>query len=476
MSSNLTRRRFLQAATAAGLGFSLTSACCRGQKPASAKLRSGAGASWKAGVAKIKITPRKSVWMTGYGARTKPSEGTLLDLYTRALALEDETDNRAVLVTSDILGFPAEVSRGIAERVEKQHGLSRDRLMLTSSHTHGGPALHSPLRFLYGPRSTPAQWRDTEDYTAELENKIVQVVGDALRDLQPARLRFGRGEAHFGINRRQKTAKGYNIGLNPAGPVDPDVPVLRVESEPGGLRGVVFGYACHNTTLGGDIYQFHGDYAGFAEERLEKEHPDAVALFVEGCAGDTNPNPRGKVEQARQYGETLAGAVDKTMSAPLKPVRGPLKTAFEVFPIPFGTPPSRQALEAELKNKDPYFQWHAKEMLKRLDRDGRLPADYPYPLQVWQFGPDVTLIAMAGEVVVDYDLRLKKELGGDNVWVAGYSNDVFAYIPSRRVLEEGGYEGGGAMIYCVQPGPFAPEVEETIIRKAHELVERVRGK
>jgi neutral ceramidase len=113
-------------------------------------------------------------------------------------------------------------------------------------------------------------------------------------------------------------------------------------------------------------------------------------------------------------------------------------------------------------------------MLKILDREGHLPSTYPYPLQVWRFGEGLTLIAMAGEVVVDYALRLKKELEPGPLWVAGYCNDVFAYIPSRRVLEEGGYEGGGAMIYYLQPGPFAPSIEETIVRKTHELVDRTR--
>jgi len=476
MGNGFTRGRFLAAALVLGVGLTLGAACTRTLGKAGARSALRAKPLWKAGVAKIKITPAKSVWMTGYGARTKPSEGILQELYAKALALEDQKGNRAVLVTSDLLGFSAEVARNISGRVEKQYGLSRDRLMLTSSHTHGGPALHSSLRFLYGPRTTPEQWRDVGDYTRELESKVIEVVGAALQDLQPARLSFGHGKANFAINRRQKTQKGYSIGLNPGGPVDHDVPVLRVDSEQGSLRGVVFGYACHNTTLGGNIYQFHGDYAGFAQEWLEREHPSAVAFFVEGCAGDANPNPRGTVKLARQHGETLGAGVDKAMGSPLKPLRGPLRSAFEVVPLPFATPPSRDDLQAELQNKDIFLQWHAKEMLKILDRDGRLPTEYPYPLQVWQFGRDLTLIAMAGEVVVDYALRLKKELGEDKVWVAGYSNDVFAYIPSRRVLEEGGYEGGGAMIYYVQPGPFAPSVEETIVKKAHELVKRVRAK
>jgi hypothetical protein len=113
-------------------------------------------------------------------------------------------------------------------------------------------------------------------------------------------------------------------------------------------------------------------------------------------------------------------------------------------------------------------------MLDVLDRDGHLPAYYPYPVQVWQFGKDLTWIALGGEVVVDYDLRLKKLFGPGKLWVSGYSNDVFAYIPSLRVLKEGGYEGGGAMIYYVQPGPWAPAVEEMIISAVERQVRSVR--
>jgi hypothetical protein len=436
-----------------------------------------AAPSWRAGVATTVITPTKSLWMTGFGARTNASAGTLLELHAKALALEDTAGRRAVLVTTDLLGFPATVARNIADRVEKQHGLSRDRLILSSSHTHGGPALAHPPRMLSGARATPEECRDVEDYTRQLEGKVVAVVGAALKDLRPARLGFGQGETSFAKNRRQKTDQGYvSFVGNTNGPVDHSTPVLRVDSESGQLRAVVFGYGCHPTALLANIYQFHGDYAGFAQAQLEAEHAGAVALFVQGCGADVGTSPRGTIELARNYGQALADSVDQTLSNSSRPLRGPLKSAFDVFPVAFATSPTRGALQAELEEKEIYHRWHAQEMLKQLDRDGSLPSDYPYPLQVWQFGQDLTFIAMAGEVVVDYSLRLKREFGADKLWVAGYCNDVFAYIPSLRVLQEGGYEGGDAMVYYVQPGPFAPSVEETIVGKIHELVEDLRRK
>ena len=433
-----------------------------------------ANSSWKAGVAKMPITPTRSLWLQGFGARTNTSRGTMQALHAKALALEDESGRRAVLVTTDLLGFPAPVARNVCEQAQKKHGLTRDRLLLSSSHTHGGPALAHPHRMLYGARATPEQCRDIEDYTRELEDKVVAVIGAAMNDLRPAQLSFGQSATKFGVNRRQKTDKGYiSFVGNTNGPVDHSVPVLRVASESGQLRAVVFGYACHPTALLANVYEFHGDYAGFAQARLETQHPGAVALFVQGCGGDVGTSPRGTVELARQYGEMLAGAVDQTLAASPRRVRGPLKSAFELVPIAFAPAPSREALEAQLQHKDIYHRWQAQELLKQLQAEGRLPDEYPYPLQVWQFGQDLTLVAMAGEVVVDYALRLKKEFGADKLWVAGYCNDVFAYIPSLRVLQEGGYEGGDAMTYYGQPGPFAPKVEETIIGKVHDLVARL---
>ncbi len=423
---------------------------------------------WKAGLARIAITPRGSLWMAGYAARTKPSEGTLQPLYAKALALEDRAGKRCVWVTSDLLGFPRAVASNIAERVQKQYQIPRECLILNSSHTHCGPVLESMLAVAYD--MNEEQWSAVKAYTQDLEDKVVAVIGAALKDLRPARLSFGHSEANFCANRRVKTEKGYVGGVNPAGPVDRTVPVLRVDGKKGKLRGLVFGYACHNTTLGDHFYQFNGDYAGFAQERLEERHPGAVALFVEGCGADANPAPRGTVDLARKYGEILAEAVDHALTRPLKPVRGPLKTAWELVPLSFAAPPTPDELQKRLQDKSVYVQRHARLMLSILDRDGRLPTEYPYPVQVWQFARDLTLIPMAGEVVVDYDLRLKKELGPDRVWVAGYSNDVFAYIPSLRVLQEGGYEGGDAMIYYGQPGSFAPSVEEMIVSKIHELV------
>jgi hypothetical protein len=236
------------------------------------------------------------------------------------------------------------------------------------------------------------------------------------------------------------------------------------------MRAILFGYACHNTTL--DFYQFCGDYAGFAQQYVEETHPGTVALFVAGCGGDQNPTPRRTLEWAKQHGRALANGVEQALVSKPRPVRGPLKLALGEATLELAPPPSVEELKKQASSTNKYEKRHAEELLKELEA-GRTRSTYPYLVQVAQFGDDLTMVGLAGEVVVDYSLRLKKELAGQGpaIWVAGYCNEVFGYVPSRRVLLEGGYEARDSILYYdITVTPFAPSVEELIVGKVHELV------
>lgn len=427
--------------------------------------------AWKAGVAVADITPQESIWLAGYAARDKPSTGVGQPLYAKALALEDAGGRRVVIVTTDILGFTRPLAEPIAERLARESGLRRERLLLTSSHTHAAPVVRDYAVFAYG--LTPGQAAAVERYSDFLQQQVVTVVQAALGNLAPARLSFAEGSAGFGINRRLATPRGYVINVNREGPVDPQVPVLKVESvesgAPGRLRALLFSYACHNTTLGGNYYLTHGDYSGFAQEFLERSHGGAVALFMSGCGGDINPHPRGTVELARQHGEELARSVSETLKGPMRSVEERLSAALQVVDLPWAAPPGREELEKQLREGDTLRQRHARLLLDIIEKDGALPKTYPYPVHRVRLGDSLTLVALGGEVVVDYPLRLKREITSTFLWLVAYANDVMGYIPSRRVLEEGGYEGGGSMIFYGRPGPWAPEVEEIIVRTVHRL-------
>lgn len=424
-----------------------------------------ASAAWQAGVAQVDITPTVPIWLAGFGFRTHPSEGVRQHIFAKALALRDEQGNLTVMVSSDLLGFPREVADPIAARVQKQFGLPRERLLLNSSHTHSAPVIGHMLLPAYP--FGDAELTVIQHYTDRLEDQVVDMIGRSLHNLQPAELSFEQGLAGIAVNRRRVGHRDY------PGPVDQDVPVLAVRGADGALRAIVFGYACHNTVL--NDYQVSGDWAGYAQAALEKSHPGVMAMFIQGCGADANALPRFTVELAERYGQTVATATDDVLKRKMRPLDGPLSAAFVRVNVRFQTPPSRQELQSRLSSSDVYLRRNAQLMLKILDRDGKLPDQYPYPIEVWQFGKDLTFIALGGEVVVDYSLRFKRQYGFDNTWVAGYSNDVFAYIPSRRVLLEGGYEGGGAMLVYGQPAPFAWSVEETIAEKVDDVVKRLRS-
>jgi hypothetical protein len=415
---------------------------------------------WQAGVARVNITPHELLWLSGYAARDKPAQGKLHDLWAKALALEDAAGHRAVLVTMDLVGVGRELSRKVCAQIEKQFNIPRAAIVLNASHTHTGPVVAGNLEPMYDLDARQRQLVD--DYAAELIKNLVNVAGEALQNLKPARLSYGVGEATIAVNRRNNPegqVPKLRANHKLVGPFDHDVPVLAVHDPDGQLVAVAAGYACHATVLAD--YRYSGDWPGAAQIAVEERHPGAVALYWAGCGGDSNPLPRRSVALVRKYGDQFADAVDGALAGPLTPLDSTLQFAYREIDLPFGEPPSRAELQAQITEPATPGHW-ARRMLVDLDRNGALPSSYPYPVQLWRLGDKLNWIFLGGEVVVDYSLKLKAEHGRDHTWVAAYSNDVMGYIPSRRVLDEGGYEGGGARLPYGLPALWDPRVEDLI--------------
>lgn len=430
------------------------------------------GAEFKAGMARVKITPGIPIWMSGYAARTRPAESILTDLWAKALVLEDSHQKRVILITTDLIGLPSSVTREVAEKLKERYGIQRAQLFINSSHTHSGPVVRPNLKVLYD--LSPQDEQTVIRYTRQLTDQLVSVAGEAMKELRHVRLAYSETAASFGINRRELKTNGMTIGVNPSGPVDHTVPVVQVKEPGGKLLAVLFGYACHNTTLGGDSYSINGDYAGFAQIELEQRHPEAMAMFLILCGADQNPHPRGTVELAREYGKTLAGAVDKALSSKSTAIHPDLRPAYREVSLEFA-PQSRTVFEEELKDQNKYRQRRARLMLEAFDR-GQPVHNIQYPIQAWRLGKNVVLLGLGGEVVIDYQLRVKREFPRQNFFVAGYSNEVMAYIPSQRVLKEGGYEPVESMIYYGQPGPFREDVEEQVFQGIRQVLREVSVK
>jgi hypothetical protein len=422
---------------------------------------------WHAGFAAQRITPAEPMWMSGYASRTAPADGTETDLYAKAAVLRAPDGKTFCLVTLDLVGIDRDTSRQVVSAITDKHRLPREAVALAVSHTHCGPVVGKNLRSMYFLDDHHARLVDA--YTDALPAKVLKAVDGAFAALGPVTLSAGVGSATFAVNRRENKEADVPA-LREAGklkgPTDHDVPVLAARDAQGKLKGVVFGYACHATVL--SAQKWCADYPGFAQVELEKAHPGAVALFWAGCGADQNPLPRRTVELARGYGKQLADAVDAVLAKPTAAVGAGAAATYREVPLPLHDIPSREALLKQAENPNKYEAARARHLLKQLDTPRGIPADYPYPVQTWKLGR-VTWVLLGGEVVVDYSLRLKRELGA-GLWVAGYANDVMAYIPSARVLREGGYEGATSMVYYGLPSVWGPEVEERVVAEVRRQV------
>ncbi|MBM4088146.1 MAG: hypothetical protein FJ276_01760 [Planctomycetes bacterium] len=430
--------------------------------------------AWEAGAARVNITPGEFMWMAGYGGRSHPADQKYSELWAKALVLEDPRGERGILVTMDLVGMDRTLAASICEAIGEQAGCRRSQIALCFTHTHSGPVVGRNLEPLHYRQLDDEQRRLVDQYASELQRRIVACVGEALRDLEPCSLAWGSGTAGFAVNRRANPERDVPRLIAEGkllGPVDHDVPVLAVRELPTGeLKAVVFGYACHATVLDG--YGWCGDYPGFAQESLETSHAGCTAMFWAGCGADQNPLPRRSLELAGQYGRQLASAVDHVLAGSMTAISGPLVTAYREVALPLDRLPTVDELRRDSQSDNRHVRARAEMLLERIDAGEPLPPTYPYPVGVWELGEQVQFVFLGGEVVVDYAVRLKSELRGPRTWVAGYSNDVMAYIPSLRVLREGGYEGIGAMVYYGLPTGWAPQVEQAIVDTVHAMTDR----
>jgi hypothetical protein len=415
---------------------------------------------WIAGAAKVDITPDYPVRLSGYGSRRTEFEGVEQHIFAKALALRAGDGPAAIVITVDNCGVPGHVRDEVARRLKAKAGVPDERVAMCSSHTHSAPMLGGVLSTLFGVDVPADHAERIARYTRETTDKLEQVALDAIASAKPCDIAWANGEVGFAMNRRFPTPTGYANKPYPEGPTDHALPVLRVTGADGKIVAILTGYACHCTTTG--FNRVHGDWAGCAQEALEKEFPGAIALTALGCAGDQNPNPRGTYELAQQHGQSLAAEAGRVVRGAMQSLSPSLDCRMSRFALPFDTLPTREEFEKRIaaNGKDAY---HAKKQLERLDRGEKLMTELPYSAQTWSFGNELAMVFLPGEVVVDYSLRLKRECDGKKLWVNAYSNDVPCYIPSHRVWEEGGYEAAGAMLYYDRPTRLGPQTEELII-------------
>jgi neutral ceramidase len=438
---------------------------------------------WRAGAATEVITPDTPIPLVGYGARAKPFEAVDIDIYVKALALEDNQGTQGVIVTADLVGLQSIFFEESCRRIEARTGLKREQIMLNASHSHTGPLLSlNPDpggNVAYAPFSSAKAAQDVADYTRELQDKIVAVVEAALGNLAPASLSWGADHVEFVMNRRADPVDGVVwMRPNPKGPTDKRIPVMKVATPDGDIQALLLGCACHNTGLTADHNVISGDYAGYAQEYIEKRLPGVTALFMSGCGADANPEPRTDIPGVRKLGRDLGDAVFRALASDLRPVNGPLKFAYEMANLPLMSLTKDELLPFAARKTTENLM--AKHMIKMLEQGKTLPTHYPAPVAAWGFGDDLVLVGLPSEVVADYALNLYADRPDTPLWVASYTNDLFGYVPSAQIVREGGHEFIGITTYLwgkdlgTQAGFFSEEVEPVLLDVAKRLIDNVK--
>lgn len=404
------------------------------------------------GVAAVDITPDYPIRLSGFGFRRTESEGVTLKIWAKAFAIGDEKNGPAIIVTVDNLGVSDQITSEVAERLGKKIGLKRERFTLTATHTHTAPMLRDVCPTLFGVAIPPEHQAHIDQYTREFTDNIEKVALAAFKDIRPAEVAWGVGEVGFAANRRTK-----------GGPVDHDLPVLVARDPDGKVRAVYFSYACHCVTLSDN--KVSGDWAGFAQKRVQDLYPDAVALASVGCGADSNPSSGvtgANTTVCEDQGRQVADEVQRVVSTGLTPITDRPEIHYTRVDLPLAKARTREEWEERAKRNDA-IGYHARVNLERLDGGEAVPTKLNYPVQSWVFGDQLAIVFMPGETVVDYALRLKSEYDHTRLWLNGYANDSRCYIPSERILMEGGYEGGEAQIYYDAPQFFAAGVEEKLV-------------
>lgn len=415
-----------------------------------------ASAAYRIGAAAVDITPDYPVRLSGFGFRRAESEGVTQKIWAKALAIDDGKNGAAIIITVDNLGIPDSMTRAVAARLQKKTGLKPGRLAIMATHTHTAPMLTGVAPTLFSLPIPAEHQKRIDRYTAQLTDWLEKAALEASKDLRPGKLDWGIGTVGFAKNRRTK-----------GGPIDHDLPLLVARTEDGKIRAIFVNYACHCVTLSNN--KISGDWAGYAQMHLQKDHPGAIALVGVGCGADQNPKSGvtgDNTNVCSAQGKQIADEVKRLLAAGLNGLNAPLTTRGGRINLPFGQLPTKAewAAKAKLKGARGY---HARVQIARLARGEKLQAQLDYPVQTWAFGDQLAMVFLPGEVVVDYAVRLKREFDRTRLFVHAYANDAPCYIPSERILKEGGYEAESAMIYYDRPTRLAVGLEAKIIGEVH---------
>ncbi len=430
------------------------------------------------GFAKVDITPTQSLRLSGYASRNDPSTGVRDPLNVRAMVIGPaETDDvpvdpqTVVLVSVDSILVTSKMSVATAKWASESLGLARSQIVLSSTHSHAAPHIDGGLENLFRVPSTKKQSDATRAYTQRVQAAIQNAIEQAIASRQPGKLVASEASATFAVNRRllDSSGKWSGFGVQQDGLRDHRVRLLRAEASDGKILGGAYMYACHCTTLGGDFNQVSADWAGLSASKLEQLHNGAVFLPIIGCGANANPEPRGSYDDALAHSAEIVDAINEALRQNGDALNE-MPVAHFGYAALASEHPTKSEIAEQLKAErynDRNWAEHMRETAREM---GRLPESYPMPIHTWSFGEALTWVFLGGEVVVEYQFLIEKELASKHTWVAAYCDDVFAYVASENMLSQGGYEVDYSMYYYLQPGRWRAGTQSLILRRVSEIL------
>jgi neutral ceramidase len=403
---------------------------------------SGNAAVLKAGAARIDITPEIPVMLYGYASRKTPSQGVHDHLYARAVAFEN-AGKKLLFVSTDLGSYTDTLYRVIRKSIMEKYGLKESEFFLAAIHSHSSPVTSLDPSKIDQSNVT---------YTKSLQQKIVAVAGDALKNLTPVLSGAGIGYSPVGSNRRETTADGsITLGRNPYGTTDKEVLVLKLTTPEGKPAGAIFDYATHATSLGPDNMLISGDVLGLSEQFVEQIlGKDVVTPVFAGASGNIDPwyrilpsfnTENGWIPETVLLGTLLGEEVVhvfndiKNMSSD-----GPISSSIETIQCP----------RKKLDEKD--------EEVPALDQQKTVPVT----ITAAHIGNDIGFVSFNVEMLTEIGMAIKAGSPYKYTFIITHCNGASGYLPFSDLYKEGGYE--------INSTHFAIGSDKIVIKKALRML------
>jgi neutral ceramidase len=392
-------------------------------------------AGLRAAAVKVDITPKSPQWLLGYAPRK--SSATHDPIYQRILAIDDGR-SQFYLISSDLCLFSPELYDEVATELKQKMGIERKQFWWSVTHTHSAPEVGA--RAIYAvllKGRSDHEW--DRDYTQMVKSSLIAGIEQARSKLEPARLQTGTGISMANINRRAKDVDGtVTLGLNPDGPVDRQIGLIRLERPDGSIIALIANYAIHGTVLSGRSNVISGDAPGVVASYIE-EKLRAPVLFINGAAGNLAPiysvydDPKaGHLSQFR----VLLG--DRILEANSRLGPGTSDVTMRL---------DEMFVETPLKSDLPWPQELA--AYSRVDSSGKRLVRLPVRSLILG---DTVVWAAPVELFCEIAMDVRNHSPFSRTFYFGYTNGWFGYLPTAAGFAEGGYEPNTSVLTSAAEG------------------------